>query len=52
MPGEILQADSQLLVKAADDALEILEMQQEGKRRLSAKEFLRGYPLQPGETLQ
>jgi len=51
-PGEIISADKQLFVKTADDAIEILEIQQEGKRKLSTEEFLRGYPLQPGGLFQ
>ena len=50
--GTILQSDTQLLVSTSSGAIEILEIQQEGKRRLSAGEFLRGYPLQAGEQFQ
>ncbi|MBI4546786.1 MAG: methionyl-tRNA formyltransferase [Ignavibacteriae bacterium] len=49
-PGEILRADKQLLIAAGEGVIEVLELQQEGKRKLSAEEFLRGYRVQIGET--
>ena len=49
-PGEILRADDRLIAATADGAIEILELQQEGKRKLSSAEFLRGYRLTPGDT--
>jgi len=50
-PGEILQADRRLLVQAAGGAVELLEVQQEGKKRMSAEEFLRGNRIAAGESL-
>ena len=41
-PGEILSKDKKLVVAAADRALSLTEVQLEGKRRMSAAEFLRG----------
>ena len=41
--GEILVSEKQLFVAAENSVLEILELQQEGKKRMSAEEFLRGY---------
>jgi methionyl-tRNA formyltransferase len=41
-PGEILRRDSQLVVAALDDALSLTDVQPEGKRRMTAAEFLRG----------
>jgi methionyl-tRNA formyltransferase len=41
-PGEILPSDKELVIAAADRALSISEVQLEGKRRMSAVEFLRG----------
>jgi len=49
-PGTILRADSKLIVSAGDGAIEILEVQQEGKNRLSGEEFLRGYRLTAGDA--
>src|SRR5262245_30350480 len=41
-PGEILRKDKQLVIGTADQALSLTEVQLEGKRRMSAAEFLRG----------
>lgn len=51
LPGTIIESDERLLVACAPGTVEILEIQQEGKRRLGAAEFLRGYPLGPGAKL-
>jgi methionyl-tRNA formyltransferase len=42
-PGEILQSDNELVVAAGKGALSLREVQLEGKRRMSAGEFLRGH---------
>ena len=48
-PGEILQADRNgIVVACGQNALRILELQREGGRRLTAQEFLAGYPLKSG----
>ncbi|MBI1805745.1 MAG: methionyl-tRNA formyltransferase [Ignavibacteria bacterium] len=47
--GEIMLTDERLLVSAGTDAVEVMELQQEGKKKLSAQEFLRGYRLQSGD---
>ena len=41
-PGRILRSDKQLIIAARDRALSFGEVQLEGKRRMSAAEFLRG----------
>jgi methionyl-tRNA formyltransferase len=41
-PGEILRQDRQLVVAASDRALSLNDVQFEGKRRMTAAEFLRG----------
>jgi methionyl-tRNA formyltransferase len=41
-PGEILQSKNELIIAAGKDALSLREVQLEGKRRMSAAEFLRG----------
>jgi methionyl-tRNA formyltransferase len=43
-PGEVLQSDKELILAAGDRALSLLEVQLEGKRRMSAADFLRGHP--------
>ena len=43
-PGEVLQSDKELILAAGDRALSLPEVQLEGKRRMSAADFLRGHP--------
>jgi methionyl-tRNA formyltransferase len=43
-PGKILTGENELVVAAGKDALSLNEVQLEGKRRMSAAEFLRGRP--------
>ena len=51
-PGELLVAGERLMVGCgADWGLELLEVQMEGKRRMSAAEFLRGFQMRSGERL-
>jgi methionyl-tRNA formyltransferase len=42
-PGELLKSENALIVAAGKGALSLREVQLEGKRRMSATEFLRGY---------
>jgi methionyl-tRNA formyltransferase len=42
-PGEILLSDKDLIVATGKGALSLVEVQLEGKRRMSAGEFLRGH---------
>jgi len=50
--GEILQAGQDgLVVGCGGQALLISELQREGGRRLTAREFLAGHPVRPGEQL-
>jgi len=42
-PGEILRSDKELVIAAGKGALSLAEVQLEGKRRMSAAEFLRGH---------
>jgi methionyl-tRNA formyltransferase len=50
MPGEIVRASGADLVASAGDRelLRILELQLEGKRPVTAREFLAGHPVRPG----
>lgn len=41
-PGEVLRSDGSIVIAANDAALSLDEVQLEGKRRMSAAEFLRG----------
>ena len=53
LPGEVLLADSRqgLMVQTGEGSLQILSLQLEGKSKISAAEFLRGYQIQKGERL-
>jgi methionyl-tRNA formyltransferase len=42
-PGEILPSDKELIIAAAKGAISLREVQLEGKRRMTAAEFLRGH---------
>ena len=51
--GSVLPtAPGRLLIKAGRDAVELESLQPEGKRPMSAAEFLRGYPVQPGQRFE
>ena len=43
IPGEIIQTKTELLIGCGKDALRILEIQQEAKKRMNVEEFLRGF---------
>jgi methionyl-tRNA formyltransferase len=49
--GEVLTAAGKLVVACGDGAVEILELQQEGRRVLKAEDFLRGYAIEPGSRM-
>ncbi|MEX0746427.1 MAG: methionyl-tRNA formyltransferase [Rhodothermales bacterium] len=51
-PGEIVEVGERLIVACSEGTLEILELQQEGRKALRAEEFLRGYLLPNGDVLQ
>ncbi|MEQ8847114.1 methionyl-tRNA formyltransferase [Botrimarina sp.] len=51
-PGEVLEADERLLVATGEGALELLEVQPAGKRRMAAAEWLRGAKLSAGASLR
>jgi methionyl-tRNA formyltransferase len=51
-PGELAVEHGKLIVGCGGGtAIELLELQLEGKRRMSAREFLNGYQPKPGERL-
>lgn len=51
-PGRVLQADDgRLVIACGQGSLRVIELQPAGKKRLTCDEFLRGYPLQPGDRL-
>ena len=48
-PGEILLDGTQLIVGTAGGAVRLIELQQQGRKRMGVVEFLRGYRFRPGE---
>lgn len=49
-PGEIIKIDKQgIHIAASKGAVVVKELQIEGKKKMSAPEFLRGYPLKVGQ---
>jgi len=49
-PGHVEARGGRLLVGTLDRPLALEEVQQEGKKRMTAGEFLRGYPFAPGDS--
>lgn len=50
-PGQLLIQDGRLLVDCAGSSLELEEVQMEGKKRMAAADFLRGYPVKSGDQV-
>lgn len=51
-PGTILTADrDSVLIACGEGALRVLELQLEGKKRMSTHDFLLGVKMEPGERL-
>jgi methionyl-tRNA formyltransferase len=50
-PGEILVVGDKFLVGCKDSVLELQEVQLEGKKRMAAAEFLRGFQIKTGERM-
>ncbi len=50
--GTVIAADNRLLVACGRGVIELLEVQAEGRKRMSVSDFLRGHPLEAGTRLQ
>ncbi|MBQ7562610.1 MAG: methionyl-tRNA formyltransferase [Lachnospiraceae bacterium] len=50
-PGRIVSLDGGIVTGTGDGLLRITELQLAGKKRMSAQEFLRGFPMKTGEYL-
>lgn len=50
VPGTILSGDDHLFVQCGPGTVRIVELQVEGKKRMSGTDFLRGYRPEPGEV--
>ena len=53
MPGEVVAADKQqgLIIRTGDGYLALTNVQPEGKKRMIADEYVRGYHIEPGDWL-
>ena len=49
--GLLIEGDSMLVICGEKTVLELVEVQLEGKKRMTAAEFLRGYQVRSGERL-
>lgn len=49
--GTVTEAEERLVVACAEGAVEVLEAQRQGKRRMAVGDFLRGADVQPGTIL-
>lgn len=52
MPGQVTDVSDRLVVACGEGAVELLELQQEGRRRLPAMDFLRGHALPAGHLFK
>ena len=50
-PGQVLEGRGRLVVACGQGAVELLELQAQGKKRMAAADYLRGHPLAPGTVL-
>ncbi|SMP11333.1 methionyl-tRNA formyltransferase [Desulfurobacterium pacificum] len=51
-PGTVVKADKELIVSTGKGCLKILRLKPEGRKEISAEEFLRGYPIKTGDKLK
>lgn len=51
-PGSVIENKEGLMIACGQGALCLLEVQLEGKKKMSAKEFLKGHPVEIGAVLQ
>jgi len=50
--GTVIESDSRFIIACADNtSLELLEVQMEGKNRMSAAQFLNGHPIEKGRKI-
>ena len=50
-PGKVIESEKRLLVGTGSGVIEILELQLEGRKKLLAKDFIRGINIVPGQIL-
>lgn len=53
LPGTVVSVDEEtLVVRSSDGIIFVQELQQEGRKRMSAAEFLRGFPVKAGDRFE
>ncbi|MGB9779231.1 methionyl-tRNA formyltransferase [Caldanaerobacter sp.] len=50
--GSVLKSKDELVIKCSENALKVLEIQQEGSRKMSIREYLRGHNIPEGTILK
>ena len=50
-PGDVIEKNNKFFVCCGDGAVELVTVQYEGGKRMSAKDFFRGRPLKESENL-
>ncbi len=50
-PGEVLEAASRIVIACGDGAVEVVELQLEGRPRMGGADFLRGHKVRVGDIL-
>ena len=50
-PGDIIEKNNKFFVCCGDGAVELVTVQYEGGKRMSARDFFRGRPLKENENL-
>jgi len=51
-PGTVLKADKELVVATGKGCLKVEKLKPEGRKEMSAEEFLRGYSIKTGDKLE
>ena len=52
LPGPIVEASERLIIAAGQNRIEIRELQLQGKRRMTIRDFLNGHPIKQGNRLE
>jgi len=50
-PGTVVRCADELIIRTNDGLISVLEIQQEGRRRMPVREFLRGFEIHTGDRL-
>lgn len=50
-PGTVIRCEGELVIACERGEIEIIEIQQEGKKRMPATDYVRGSSIQPGDVL-